>query len=278
MSVARVPSSNRGRCGWGDLKFHALRALEPKTSGSTAVSCDSTKINGVTRRYFVCGSVASVALGQTRISVRHAFDHLLFGVSHLDHGIDWVERRTGIRPVMGGVHPGRGTRNALISLGGAQYLEIIAPDPAQRGGDRQFQLSTLTEPRLINFAVRTNDIERTAASLRRAGVHVIGPKDGSRRTPAGALLRWKTLGVESKFQSGEIDPIPFFIEWASDSTHPSKDAPEGCMIEDLRFEHPRADELAAALRAIGLEANVATADQVRIIARIQTRKGRVELA
>ncbi len=219
-----------------------------------------------------------LALGQTRMMpVRDAFDHLLLGVSDLDHGIDWFERRAGVRAVMGGVHPGRGTRNALASLGGAHYLEIIAPDPKQTLEYPQFQLSTLTEPRLIYFAVRTNDIDSTADSLRRAGVHTIGPTDGSRRTSSGALLRWKALGVESKFQSGEIDPIPFFIEWASDSTHPSKDAPPGCLIEDVRFEHPHANELRAALRAIGLEANVAAADQGRIIAIVQTPKGRVEL-
>src|SRR5437588_1515120 len=125
---------------------------------------------------------------QTRMSVRDAFDHLLFGVSDLDHGMDWFEGRAGVRAVMGGVHPGRGTRNALVSLGGAHYLEIIAPDPAQTGADRQFQLSTLTEPRLINFAVRTKDIDSTAASLRRAGVNAIGPRDGSRRTASAELL------------------------------------------------------------------------------------------
>ena len=219
-----------------------------------------------------------LAFGQTRISVRDAFDHLLCGVSDLDHGIDWFERRSGVRAVMGGVHPGRGTRNALVSLGGAHYLEIIAPDPAQNVENPQFQLSSLTEPRLINFAVRTNDINDTAALLRRAGVQAIGPRDGSRRTASGALLRWKSLGVESQFQSGEINPIPFFIEWASDSTHPSKNAPRGCVIEDVRFEHPRAAELKATFRAMGLEANVATADQVRIIAILQTPKGKLELA
>ena len=50
---------------------------------------------------------------------------------------------------MGGVHPGRETRNGLVSLGEAHYLEIIAPDPAQMVKDRQFQLSTPTEPQLI---------------------------------------------------------------------------------------------------------------------------------
>jgi hypothetical protein len=211
------------------------------------------------------------------MSVLEAFDHLLLGVSDLDHGIDWFERRARVRAVVGGVHPGRGTRNALASLGGDHYLEIIAPDPAQATADSQYQLSTLTEPRLINFAVKTTDIDSTAASLRRAGVQTIGPMDGSRRTASGALLRWKALRVESKFRSGEINPIPFFIEWAGDSTHPSKDAPTGCTIEDLRFEHPQADELKSALRSMGLEANVATADRARIIAIIQTPNGRLEL-
>ncbi|HEX4807847.1 MAG TPA: hypothetical protein VH325_02900 [Bryobacteraceae bacterium] len=48
-------------------------------------------------------------------------------------------------------------------------------------------------------------------------------------------------------------------------------------LPELRFEHPRADELGAALRAIGLEVNVAKADQVRIVAIVQTPTGRVEL-
>jgi hypothetical protein len=235
-------------------------------------------IQAVTRRSFVYGSAALVAFGQNRMPVRSAFDHLLLGVSDLDYGIDWFERRAGVRAAMGGVHPGRGTRNALVSLGGAHYLEIIAPDPAQTGGERQFQVGALTEPRLINFAIRTNDIDAAAASLRRAGLQTIGPTDGSRRTASGALLRWKTVGLESKLRSGVIDPIPFFIEWASNSIHPSKNAPGGCVIEDVHFEHPHADELGATLRAMGLEVNVATADQVRIIAIIQTSKGRVQLA
>jgi hypothetical protein len=119
-----------------------------------------------------------LAVGETRMPVRDAFDHLVLGISDLDRGIDWVERRTGVRPAIGGVHPGRGTRNALISLGGLHYLEIIAPDPAQRGVDPQFQLNGLAEPRLIRFAVRTNDIRATAASLRRAGGGASDRSDG----------------------------------------------------------------------------------------------------
>jgi hypothetical protein len=84
--------------------------------------------------------------------------------------------------------------------------------------------------------------------------------------------------VNRNFQSGRIDPIPFFIEWAGDSTHPCKTAPTGCMIEDLHFEHPRAEELRRVLRVMGLDADVAQAKQARIIALVRTPNGRIELS
>jgi len=34
----------------------------------------------------------------------------------------------GIAPVLGGRHPGGGTRNALIAPGADSYLEIVGPD------------------------------------------------------------------------------------------------------------------------------------------------------
>jgi hypothetical protein len=234
-------------------------------------------ITTLTRRSFVSGSAATLAFAQSPVPVRDAFDHILLGISDLDRGIEWLEKRSGVRAVFGGVHPGRGTRNALISLGGAHYLEIIALDPAQPNATPQFPIRGLTEPRLINFAVRTKDINATAARLQAADVKTNGPKPGSRRTASGTLLQWKALGVESNFASGQINPIPFFIEWATDSKHPSEDAPRGCSIQNIAFEHPHASELAAFLHTLGLEAKVAKADEARIFARIQSPKGHLEL-
>src|SRR6516162_6149878 len=84
-------------------------------------------------------------------------DHLLLGCSDLDQGIAFVEEHTGVKPATGGVHPGRGTRNALLSLGELHYLEIIAPDPAQAEAPKEraglpTMLKRLLAPKLFHWA------------------------------------------------------------------------------------------------------------------------------
>jgi hypothetical protein len=214
---------------------------------------------------------------QTRAAAAAIMDHLLLGVADLDRGIDWVERTTGVRAVIGGVHPGRGTRNALLSLGRRQYLEIIAPDPAQRPESLTMNLTPLVEPRLIAWAAVTTDIDALAKGIREQALQASVPRDGSRARPDGRMLKWRAFGVTSGLSSGDVDPIPFFIQWSADSAHPSQESPKGCELSSFDLAHPDPGLLQATLRKMGIDANVGPNKVATLTAVLTTPKGRVTI-
>jgi len=201
-----------------------------------------------------------------------AFDHILLGAADLDAGIRWVEERTGVRARFGGSHPGRGTRNALLALGEHHYLEIIAPDPAQSDVPDERELQQLSSPRIIQWAVHTEDIAAVKRAAEANGIKTNGPQAGSRQRPDGKTLRWQALAIEST-----TPLVPFFIQWAQESPHPSSDSPQLGPVKSLRFESPEADELRRILRGVGIEAEIRKSDLPRILVAVQTAKGLIEL-
>src|SRR5262245_35747472 len=210
-------------------------------------------------------------------NLRDAVDHLLLGARDLDEGIVWLERKTGVRAAIGGVHPGRGTRNALASLGRGQYLEVIAPDPAQTAFEFHIDIGLLAEPRLVTWAASADDVDSVAAAARTAGLAVAGPRDGSRRTPEGSTLRWRSVAVDAGLRSGSVEPVPFFIEWTAGARHPSLDAPAGLRLIGVAIRHRHPDRLRSALEACGIEAAVAAGEEAALSAELDTPKGRVVL-
>jgi hypothetical protein len=201
-------------------------------------------------------------------------DHFVWGAPDLDAGVRWLEARTGVRPAIGGSHPGRGTRNALMSLGRRQYFEVLAPDPAQQPLPATAKtLAALGEPRLQTWAAGASDIEALAARLRRTKYAVGAIQPGSRRRPDGALLEWRTLGVNGP--GGSL--IPFFIEWAAGTRHPSGDSPPGCSLSSFHLEHPEPDAVREALAALGLPIDVRDAPEARLRVTLDTPRGRVEI-
>jgi hypothetical protein len=204
-------------------------------------------------------------------------DHLLLGAADLDRGIDWVEKTTGVRAVVGGVHPGRGTRNALLSLGRRQYLEIIAPDPAQPPANMTMNLRGVAEPRLIGWAAVAADIDGLGKRISDQQMQIFGPRDGSRARPDGKTLKWRSLAVNTTFGGGDVDPVPFFIQWSADSLHPSQDSPAGCRLAALEFGHPDPVGLSATLQKLGIDAAVSEHKAVKLTASLETPKGRVVL-
>src|SRR5712691_4785246 len=201
-------------------------------------------------------------------------DHILLGCNDLDRGIELVEEATGVRPALGGVHPGRGTRNALLSLGDRRYMEIITPDPAQSQIVHYPQLRSLTDPRLIGWAVHPLDIAVVAKLLQENKVEFKGPDDGSRKRPDGRVLNWKTINLADDRHG----LLPFFIEWSSDSVHPSKDAPAKCTLDYFEILSTDPEELTSAFKRIGLDLPVQRSDKARLHALISGPKGDIKLS
>jgi len=211
---------------------------------------------------------------------KDAVDHLVLAVDDLQRGIDWVEQKTGVRAVVGGKHPNRGTQNALLSFGGKQYLEILAPDPQQAGHPRAADLLKLTVPRLVLWASATAEIEALAQQAQAAKLLVMGPMDGSRARPDGKMLKWRSLSVAREADKDVVyfNVVPFFIQWDKDSLHPSQDSPTGCKLLSLEFEHPEADEISKMMNALGLKAKVSKASAPAIKTTLQTPKGKITLS
>lgn len=163
-------------------------------------------------------------------------DHLIVGIEDLDEGVRRLEELTGVRPVYGGVHPGGGTHNALLSLGDRLYLEIIALQGDDADTEWVTALAGLTEPTPIGWAVSTTDAPDTVERLEHHGFSVSPPEAGSRIKPDGAVLEWQVFFIEQP----EIEGVPFFIQWSPDSVHPAETSPGGCRLRVLELTVPDA--------------------------------------
>jgi len=196
-------------------------------------------------------------------------DHVILGIDDLQKGIAELERATGVRAEFGGAHPGRGTQNALISLGGHHYLEILAPNPEDSGvAEARKELGGLASLKPVGWAARSEDL---AALKQRLGSQAGELRPGARNRPDGSRLAWKTLGFAT-----ENPLLPFFIEWDRDTQHPSTTSPSGCQLTGFSLEGPDPEATRKTLRTAGLAIEVREGKEPRIRISLSCLKGDVE--
>jgi hypothetical protein len=200
-------------------------------------------------------------------------DHLVYATPDVDATVDALERLTGVRATPGGPHPGRGTRNGLLSLGGASYLEVLGPDEEQPApaGPRWMGIDTLDAPRLVTWAARVDDFDRVAEQARALGLGPVAA--GSRRRPDGVLLAWRFTDPRVVVADGVV---PFLIDWGT-SPHPSATSARGLSLAGLRAEHPDTGRVRAALARLGLPLPVEQGPAPALVAMLETPRGRVTL-
>jgi catechol 2,3-dioxygenase-like lactoylglutathione lyase family enzyme len=212
--------------------------------------------------------------------VRAVIDHLVYATPDLDAAVESVSAALGVRPTPGGRHPGLGTRNALLDLGGGAYLEIIGVDGEagaagdQSGEPRPFGLDHIAEPRLAAWAAKADGIDRRVARARAAGYDPGPVQPLSRRLPDGTELHWRLTfpGPHA------VELVPFLIEWAADTPHPSTTSATGCRLVSFTGAHPEPDAVAAVLRAVEVELAVQPAASAALVAVIEGPGGTVTLS
>ncbi|MEA2599036.1 MAG: hypothetical protein QOF89_28 [Acidobacteriota bacterium] len=196
-------------------------------------------------------------------------DHILLGAADLDRATEMVAKVTGVRPAYGGKHP-RGTQNALLSLGGGSYLEIIALQPGAKAPAGFPDLAKLDNPAPIGWAVSGGDLESLRHRLEQGGFQLAPPEPGSRITPTGTTLNWQTFNVAHDFAQA-----PFFIVWSAGTPHPSTTSPAGCTLRDFVVASPDLTELKRLKSALALRVDLADSPKPGFTLRLDCPQGPV---
>jgi hypothetical protein len=138
-------------------------------------------------------------------------DHLMICVPDLERGVEQY-RRIGFNVQPGGVHPGKGTHNA-IAFNEEDYLELLAiRDTAEEraadsaAGRWARDLSGfIAAGGGIRFVIlQSDDLAADVAAMRARGVDVSDLVDG-RRKQGGQEFQWKAAVL------GPKNPLPLFF-------------------------------------------------------------------
>jgi len=137
-------------------------------------------------------------------------------------------------PVDGGVHPRFGTRNVILPLVDDRFIEVVevldhpASDRAPFG--QAVRARSEAGGGWLGWVLDVADISVQEQRLGREAV------PGNRRRPDGVELRWRQIGVKGLI----ADPqLPFFIEWAAGTPHPSADGESKARLQSLEIAgHP----------------------------------------
>ncbi|NIR41345.1 MAG: hypothetical protein GWN79_26070, partial [Actinobacteria bacterium] len=205
------------------------------------------------------------------VRLEAAVDHLVYGTPDLDATVADLARQWGVTASPGGRHDGRGTRNALLGLGGGAYLEVIGPDPDQPPppGPRPFGLDDIDDPALLTWAARVPDIDVWVAWARARGIDPGDPSTMQRTTPTGKVLQWRLTAPPPEGDG----VLPFLIEWPG--VTPAADAAPGITLTALELHHPD-PAMAGRLAEHAIPVDVAVGPR-RIAATLLAPTGVVEL-
>lgn len=179
-------------------------------------------------------------------------DHFVLAAPDLDRACAQLEETTGVRPVFGGAHPGRGTHNALVAFDDSSYLEIIAPDPSQPSTGMSAPMARLVQPTLMHWAVRCSGLDAVSNRLKELGWTPTEVRRMHRTPPGGTRLDWELFAVHRHRYGGLA---PFFIDWLN-CPRPAMTSPRVGAIVSVSLASPEREHLQTLVDALSLDIEV----------------------
>jgi hypothetical protein len=197
-------------------------------------------------------------------------DHIVYRTPDLDATAAQFTAATGVRPEPGGSHPGLGTRNEQVTLGGC-YLELIGPDPAQPAPRAERLLGVDGDPGFVAIALRPAEGETLEDLVERAATvgFDLGPiVDMHRVRPDGVTLRWRLTMPDLERGPG----VPFLIDWGA-TPQPSDTVRARAKLSALRIEVPEAERIGALHEALGTSVPVVPSGEPRLVVDVSGPEG-----
>ena len=145
--------------------------------------------------------------------MKRQIDHIVYCVSDLKAAVDYFESLLGIRPIIGGSHQSKGTKNALLNLGNQSYLEILSIDEENVNftGNRWMGIDLIDGPKITRWSIKSKNLEEDSRILNDYSSALSHISKGSRMTRKGDLLSWKMILPAS---SPEVEIMPFMTDWS----------------------------------------------------------------
>ena len=153
--------------------------------------------------------------------------HAIIGARDIEAVADRLWEQHGLASLQGGRHPGWGTHNRIVPLGGP-YLEIIGvADENEALRDpmgRWLLANTATGDPLMAWCCETTEIERLSQRLG------LALEPGSRERPDGSRISWRVAGRDAC-----LGAKPFYIAWDDPAMRPGLlAAPHAVEVQGIR--------------------------------------------
>ena len=152
---------------------------------------------------------------------KRKIDHIVYAVPDLEEAIDDLENRLGIRPTFGGYHTTKGTKNALVNLGNACYLEILTTDEKNTSvkAPRWMGVDLAGPPQITRWSLKSNQLEEDSKILQDYRVEMGMIEGGQRKMTDGRLLTWDMI---LPLAAPRVELMPFMTDWQHSDIHPAR--------------------------------------------------------